>query len=58
VAALIAEVTGVTPEVTPGGRGEFTIWVGDALVAEKSRRGYPSDDAVLAAVKEGLAEKS
>ena len=57
MAALIADATGVTPEVVVGSRGEFTIWVGDALVAEKSRRGFPSYDAVLDAVRKGLSEK-
>ncbi len=57
MAALIAEATGVTPDVVAGGRGEFTVWVDDALVAEKSRRGFPSDDAVLEAVTKGLSEK-
>jgi hypothetical protein len=55
VAALIAEATGVTPDVVAGGRGEFTVWVDGALVAEKSRRGFPSDDAVLEAVRKGLS---
>jgi hypothetical protein len=57
VAALIADATGVTPEVVVGGRGEFTIWVGDTLVAEKSRRGFPSDDVVLDAVRKNLSER-
>jgi hypothetical protein len=56
VAALIAEATGVTPDLVPGDRGEFTIWVGDTKVAEKSRRGFPADGVAVRAVKARLAE--
>lgn len=56
MAALIAEATGVTPDLVAGGRGEFTIWVDETLVAEKSRRGFPADDAVVNAVMKALRE--
>ena len=48
---MIADKTGVTPELVEGRRSEFTIWVGDREVAGKTLRGFPSDDAVLAAVR-------
>jgi hypothetical protein len=51
---MIAEATGTTPEIVPGRRSEFSIWVGDTMVAEKSRKGFPSDDAVIAAVKQAV----
>lgn len=54
MAALIKKETGIDAEVTPGGRGEFSVWVGDTKVAEKTRTGFPAEDAVLAAVKEVL----
>ena len=56
MAALIAEATGTTAEIVVGRRSEFSIWVDDTLVAEKSRKGFPSDDAVIAAVKQALAQ--
>lgn len=56
MAALIAEATGVTPDLVVGDRGEFTIWVDQTLAAGKSRKGFPSDDAVVRAVKAGLSE--
>jgi len=35
VAALIKKTTGLEPEIVPGDRGEFTIWVGGEHVAVK-----------------------
>jgi hypothetical protein len=58
VAALIAEKTGITPEVVVGRRSEFSIWVGKTMVAEKSRKGFPSDEALLAAVRKALGSES
>lgn len=55
MAAVIKKETGVDAEVTPGGRGEFSVWVGDTKVAEKTRSGFPSEDAALAAVRAALA---
>ena len=56
MAALIAQETGVTPELVEGGRSEFTIWVGDRQVASKSLKGFPSDATVLTAVRTALAQ--
>jgi len=52
---MIAEATGVTPEIVVGRRSEFSIWVDETMVAEKSRKGFPSDDLIVRAVKERLA---
>ena len=41
----------VAAQLIEGGRGEFTVWVDDAIVAEKSAAGFPGDDEVLAAVR-------
>jgi hypothetical protein len=38
VAALIKQATGIDSEVVPGARGEFTVWVDDKKVAEKSMK--------------------
>ena len=54
MAALIKKETGIDAEVTPGGRGEFSVWVGDTKVAEKTRTGFPSDDNAIAAVNVAL----
>jgi len=56
VAAVIKQGTGLDPELVEGGRGEFTIWVGDSVVAQKDPDvGFPSEKDVLAAVKRALA---
>ena len=55
MAAVIKEETGIDADVTPGKRGEFSIWVGDARVAEKTRTGFPSEQDALAAVRSALA---
>ena len=55
VAAVIEQHTGITPEVVEGGRGEFTVWVADKRVAQKTADGFPSEQEALAAVQEELA---
>lgn len=55
MAALIKDATGVEPEVVEGARSEFSIRVGDRLVAEKSRTGFPADAEIVAAVRQALA---
>jgi hypothetical protein len=56
VAAVIKKTTGLDPELVEGGRGEFTVWVGEKLVAQKDAHGFPSDSAALAAVQKALAQ--
>jgi hypothetical protein len=51
VAALIKDELGIDSELVEGGRGEFTVWVGDEVVAKKTLLGFPSDEEALAAVK-------
>jgi hypothetical protein len=40
--------------VTPGNRGEFSIWVNNRKVAEKSATGFPTDRETADAVKAAL----
>jgi hypothetical protein len=55
VAAAIKQETGVEPELVEGGRGEFTVWVGDQKVAGKTpEEGFPTEQQVLAAVRQAL----
>jgi hypothetical protein len=51
VAALITEATGLEVEVVEGDRGEFTVWVDSAVVARKDAHGFPTDEAIVAAVR-------
>ena len=54
MAALIKKATGIDAEVMPGKRGEFSVWVGETKVAEKTRTGFPSEEDALAAVRGAL----
>jgi hypothetical protein len=46
VAAAASKATGVDAEIVVGGRGEFTVWVDDKQVAQKTQ----SDDEIVEAV--------
>ena len=54
MAALIKDELGADSELIEGGRGEFTVWVGDQVVAKKDTEGFPSDEDALTAVKRAL----
>ena len=55
MAGLIKRELGVEPELIEGDRGEFSIWVGDQMVAKKGWVRYPSDQRVVSAVRQALA---
>jgi hypothetical protein len=50
VAALITKATGLDVEVVEGARGEFTVWANGTVVARKDSNGFPTDEAMVAAV--------
>jgi hypothetical protein len=50
VAALITHTLGPPVELVVGGRGEFSVWVGDTRVAQKTRHDFPSDEDIVGAV--------
>jgi hypothetical protein len=54
VAAVIKEATSTDVVVAEGARGEFSVRVGDRVVAQKSPLGFPSDNEILALVREAL----
>jgi hypothetical protein len=54
VAALIKQELGIQPELVEGDRGEFTVWVGDRMVAQKGWVRFPQDKNVLSAVQQAL----
>jgi hypothetical protein len=54
VAALIKKDTGFDATLEIGGRGELSVWVDARKVAHKDHRGFPTDQALLAAVREAL----
>jgi len=51
VADLITKTTGLPVDISPGSRGEFSVWVGDTRVAQKSSSGFPGDDEIVAAIR-------
>jgi hypothetical protein len=55
VAALIQDQLGASTELIEGGRGEFTVWVDDNVVAKKTTDGFPTDEEAVAAVKQAIA---
>ena len=54
MAALIKDQAGLDAELIEGGRGEFTVWVDDQIVARKDAAGFPADEEALAAVQHAL----
>lgn len=52
MAAEIKKATGIEPEVVEGNRGEFTVWVDQKKVAEKTTDGFPTDQEAVSAVRE------
>jgi hypothetical protein len=51
VAAQLEQDLGVETELVVGGSGEFTVWVGDKKVAEKTWGRFPEPTAVVDAVR-------
>ena len=51
MAAQLKQDLGVDTELVVGTSGEFTVWLGDTKVAEKTWRGFPDPDDVVAAVR-------
>jgi hypothetical protein len=58
VAALLKKNLNADAELVVGGRGEFTVWVGENVVAEKDANGFPDDERVVAAVQRSLTGTS
>ena len=55
MAAQLKQELGVDADLVIGGSGEFTVWVGDKKVAEKSWGRFPEPEKVVAAVKAASA---
>jgi hypothetical protein len=53
---LIEAETGIAPEIIEGSRGEYTVWVGDTKVAQKTADGFPTEQDTLTAVQRELAK--
>jgi hypothetical protein len=44
----------VEPHLIEGARGEFTVWVGDEVVAQKSATGFPTEDEIVLAIRQAV----
>ena len=58
MAALIKQDTGVDATLEPGGRGELSVWVNDARVANKDYKGFPADAPLVALVRAALTAQA
>ena len=56
MAAAIKSAVSVEPDLVEGARGEFTVWVGDRVVAKKTLRGFPTDEEIVRAVREASGD--
>ena len=56
MAALIKKAMGLDPELVEGDRGEFTVWVGEKVVARKDSGVFPEDNDVLTAVQQAVGQ--
>jgi hypothetical protein len=45
----------VDPQLVPGDRGEFTVWVNQKQVASKQGDEYPSDTEIVESVRAALS---
>jgi len=54
VADAIKDATGEATELISGNKGEFTVWVDDAQVADKVDGEFPEDTDCLSAVQAAL----
>ena len=54
MAAQLKQDLGVAAELIVGTSGEFTVWVGDEVVAQKGPGGFPTEEEALAAVRRAL----
>ncbi len=51
MAAQLKQELGIDAELVVGGSGEFTVWVGEKKVAEKSWGRFPDPASVVSAVR-------
>ena len=51
MAAQLKRDLNLDAEIIVGRRGEFTVWVGERKVAEKTAGGFPLDAAIVEAVR-------
>lgn len=55
MAAQLKQDLGIDAEMKVGASGEFTVWVDDRKVSEKTWSGFPDPDDVVDAVRDASA---
>ena len=55
MAALVKDSLKLDAEIEPGGRGEFTVWVDNVKIAEKTRSGFPSEKAIVDSISKAIS---
>lgn len=45
---------GLETTLTPGGRGEFTVWVDGKTVVAKEGDDFPLEDQIISAVRQSI----
>lgn len=55
MAARLKQDLDVEADIVAGRRGEFSVWVDDRKVAEKTWSGFPADSDVVEAVRKARA---
>lgn len=58
MAAELKTSIGLDAELRVGSSGEFTVWLDDAMVAEKRSGRFPTPDEVVAAVKTAMSGRT
>lgn len=46
---------GLKTTLTPGGRGEFTVWVDGKTVITKEGADFPLEDQIISAVRQSIS---
>jgi predicted Rdx family selenoprotein len=54
VAAALQQELGIASELVVGKSGEFTVWLGERLIAEKNHTGFPDPDDVVDDVRDAM----
>jgi hypothetical protein len=54
VAAALQSALGIEADLIEGDRGEFSVWVDSRRVAVKQNDEFPSENAVIAAVRAAI----
>ncbi len=57
MAAVLQSALGVEADLIEGDRGEFTVWVDQRRVALKQNDEFPTEEAVVEAVRSALPRK-